>query len=220
MNLRIQDDEYYIQIPVFSIGIGARHYDPLTRRFTTPDPMGMIDGPNIYLYCNNDPVNGIDVWGELCTTDIKKILEKYLPKIKEALKKGNIKKLKELLKQLAKDADVNLTFTGVGSFTGTVGLGYLLNINIDVYGNIDAIVGIGLGVSRGFSFTLSISKGDAGSLTINITASGGKQAGGFISGSHGSKGNSISGGFGVGVGQGIAITGTYKIRLGQWKYWE
>jgi hypothetical protein len=42
-----------------------RYYDPLVGRFITPDPMGMIDGPNLYLYCNNDPVNFIDPWG-LC----------------------------------------------------------------------------------------------------------------------------------------------------------
>ncbi|MFA5115764.1 MAG: RHS repeat-associated core domain-containing protein, partial [Candidatus Omnitrophota bacterium] len=42
---------------------GARYYNPLIGRFTTKDPSGMVDGPNVYLYCNNDPVNKYDPWG-------------------------------------------------------------------------------------------------------------------------------------------------------------
>ena len=37
-------------------------------RFITPDPLGMVDGPNDYIYANNDPVNLVDLWG-LCTDD-------------------------------------------------------------------------------------------------------------------------------------------------------
>jgi len=33
--------------------------------WTTPDPLGMVDGPNLYAYLNNDPLNSIDPWG-LC----------------------------------------------------------------------------------------------------------------------------------------------------------
>ena len=39
--------------------------DPAIGRFITPDPSGMADGPNLYLYCLNDPVNWVDAWG-LC----------------------------------------------------------------------------------------------------------------------------------------------------------
>ncbi|MDP2923714.1 MAG: RHS repeat-associated core domain-containing protein [Candidatus Omnitrophota bacterium] len=42
---------------------GARYYDPRIGRFITPDPMGMVDGPNMYVYCNNDPINYIDPYG-------------------------------------------------------------------------------------------------------------------------------------------------------------
>ena len=63
---------------------GARYYDPLVDRFTTPDPMGMVDGPNRYLYCNGDPVNGVDYWGmenKCCNKDFltcfAKCIEKY-----------------------------------------------------------------------------------------------------------------------------------------------
>ncbi|MCK5595613.1 hypothetical protein KAI19_05490, partial [bacterium] len=42
---------------------GARYYDPRIGRWTQKDPWGMIDGPNVYLYVNNNPVNWIDYWG-------------------------------------------------------------------------------------------------------------------------------------------------------------
>ncbi|MFA5115762.1 MAG: RHS repeat-associated core domain-containing protein [Candidatus Omnitrophota bacterium] len=42
---------------------GARYYNPLIGRFITPDPSGMVDGPNVYLYCLNDTINEIDLWG-------------------------------------------------------------------------------------------------------------------------------------------------------------
>lgn len=32
-------------------------------RWTTPDPLGMIDGPNEYLFVDDDPVNLHDSWG-------------------------------------------------------------------------------------------------------------------------------------------------------------
>ena len=45
------------------IYFGKRYYNPRIGRFITPDPSGMIDGPNIYVYCNNDPINYVDLWG-------------------------------------------------------------------------------------------------------------------------------------------------------------
>ena len=42
---------------------GARYYNPLTGRFITPDPLGMIDGANLYRYCWNNPVNYSDPYG-------------------------------------------------------------------------------------------------------------------------------------------------------------
>jgi len=47
------------------IFFGARYYNPLIGRFITKDPLGMIDGPNVYVYCGNDPVNRIDPTGKL-----------------------------------------------------------------------------------------------------------------------------------------------------------
>jgi len=45
------------------IFFGARYYNPLIGRFITPDPLGMADGPNLYLYVRNDPVNRTDFYG-------------------------------------------------------------------------------------------------------------------------------------------------------------
>ncbi len=37
--------------------------DPRIGRFITQDPLGMIDGPNLYAYVNNNPINWIDPYG-------------------------------------------------------------------------------------------------------------------------------------------------------------
>jgi hypothetical protein len=28
-----------------------------------PDPLGMVNGPNLYAYCGNNPINFLDPWG-------------------------------------------------------------------------------------------------------------------------------------------------------------
>jgi len=42
---------------------GARYYSPFFGRFITQDPSGFIDGPNLYTYCRNNPLNLVDLWG-------------------------------------------------------------------------------------------------------------------------------------------------------------
>ena len=42
---------------------GARYYDPEIGRWLTPDPFGFIDGPNVYVYTANNPINCMDPWG-------------------------------------------------------------------------------------------------------------------------------------------------------------
>ena len=41
----------------------ARYYDPLIGRFLTRDPVGMVDGANVYAYVGNNPVNSVDPSG-------------------------------------------------------------------------------------------------------------------------------------------------------------
>jgi RHS repeat-associated protein len=50
-----QEDETGLQL------LGHRYYDPSTGRFLTRDPIQ--DGRNWYVYCGNDPVNGVDPEG-------------------------------------------------------------------------------------------------------------------------------------------------------------
>jgi RHS repeat-associated protein len=45
--------------------LGARYYDPSSGRFISRDPIGYEGGLNLYAYCENDPVNGIDPDGLL-----------------------------------------------------------------------------------------------------------------------------------------------------------
>ncbi len=42
---------------------GRRYYDPVTGRWTTPDPLGFTDGPNLYAYVHNNPLTHFDLYG-------------------------------------------------------------------------------------------------------------------------------------------------------------
>jgi len=42
-----------------------RHYNPVTGRYLTPDPIGLARGINLYAYCLNNSIILIDPWG-LC----------------------------------------------------------------------------------------------------------------------------------------------------------
>ncbi len=45
------------------IYFGRRYYDPSTGRWTTPDPIGFADGPNLYAYVHNNPLTHFDLYG-------------------------------------------------------------------------------------------------------------------------------------------------------------
>ncbi len=45
------------------IYFGRRYYDPPTGRWTTPDPIGFTEGPNLYAYAKNSPLTHFDLYG-------------------------------------------------------------------------------------------------------------------------------------------------------------
>ncbi len=45
------------------IFFGQRFYDPALGRWLTPDPSGFTDGPNLYVYVLNSPLNRLDLFG-------------------------------------------------------------------------------------------------------------------------------------------------------------
>lgn len=51
---------------------GGRHYDPHLGRWTTPDPTGFSDGPNLYAYVHNKPLTAIDLYGHFAVSQILK----------------------------------------------------------------------------------------------------------------------------------------------------
>jgi len=76
----------------------------LIGRFITKDPLGQSDGPNLYLYCNNDPVNKNDPWGlKSCDTDENKI-RKDIEKLKKEI--DDSKKLLEAIKEYLKNKSI------------------------------------------------------------------------------------------------------------------
>jgi RHS repeat-associated protein len=40
-----------------------RTYDPVTGRYTQPDPLGFVDGPSVYAYAGNSPYMNVDPKG-------------------------------------------------------------------------------------------------------------------------------------------------------------
>jgi RHS repeat-associated protein len=44
--------------------------DPAAGRFLSPDPLGYVDGPNLYSYVLNDPVNNVDPLGLACEAQV------------------------------------------------------------------------------------------------------------------------------------------------------
>lgn len=52
------------------IYFGLRHYDPAAHRWTTPDPLGHLDGPNRYAYAHNNPVMNHDFFGEFTVGEV------------------------------------------------------------------------------------------------------------------------------------------------------
>ncbi len=46
-----------------TIFVRARNYDPVTGRWISEDPIGINGGENLYVYCENNPISLIDLYG-------------------------------------------------------------------------------------------------------------------------------------------------------------
>jgi RHS repeat-associated protein len=46
----------------------ARWYDPVTGRWLSKDPIGLEGGLNLYVFCDDDPINWRDPWGLLVSS--------------------------------------------------------------------------------------------------------------------------------------------------------
>jgi RHS repeat-associated protein len=64
-----------------------RYYSPKLGRFMSKDPLGMVDGPNLYAYVNNDPLNWTDPMG---TTILMEIFWRWLIVIDKAIRNEQI----------------------------------------------------------------------------------------------------------------------------------
>jgi RHS repeat-associated protein len=64
-----------------------RDYQPDLGRFCQPDPLGYIDGMNLYAYCGNNPLNWLDPWGldakEAAEVEKEEIIEQAEELVKE-----------------------------------------------------------------------------------------------------------------------------------------
>lgn len=56
---------------------GLRLYDPTIGRWLSQDPAGLIDGPNLYAYLHNNPLNHIDRFGLATESHILSKFTKY-----------------------------------------------------------------------------------------------------------------------------------------------
>lgn len=49
---------------------GRRYYNPQEGRWMSPDPLGFAEGPNLYAYVHNSPMNHFDLYGLAANSDV------------------------------------------------------------------------------------------------------------------------------------------------------
>jgi len=116
--------------------------DPNTGRFTSEDPLGFVDGPNLYGYCANNPVNFVDSLG----------LQDYDPVREAQCRREKVERNMKILMTFVKRAAMNV---GEGALGGAViGIGVGAGIGTIIGGTgpgagIGAAVGGEIGTMRG-----------------------------------------------------------------------
>src|SRR3990167_8633341 len=59
------------------IYFGKRYYSPKIGRWISPDPIGNIDGPNLYRFCRNNPLKCVDYFGLASETNSDEFSEYF-----------------------------------------------------------------------------------------------------------------------------------------------
>ncbi len=59
------------------IHFGLRFYDPQSTRWISQDPAGFLDGPNLYIYLHNNPLNYLDRFGLATESNSQEKFEDY-----------------------------------------------------------------------------------------------------------------------------------------------
>lgn len=67
---------------------GARYYDKQIGRWLTPDPMGFVDGPNLYAYVSNNPVNYSDPNGLFINPITNQVIMFFHYNVRDHFNKG------------------------------------------------------------------------------------------------------------------------------------
>jgi len=57
---------YYTDAETGNVDVRRRIYEPQIGRWLSIDPAHFVDGPNVYAYCRNNPVNLVDTTGLSC----------------------------------------------------------------------------------------------------------------------------------------------------------